>query len=554
MLSRGILHCGKLRRGKKMSVRMKIFLAMSITVVVLTVVSVGMCSLFTERHVPSKLTDSGVQTGIAYPAGASIGMPHSISALTFIAFGVLAAFVASGKLAELFLKMDKHRSKIDEFSKTASIVSEKRERYIANMRRDIHKPLNSIIRMSECILGEEGVHNETRDNIEKIHNAGMTLLGIVNDIADIPVAESKNFDLTPTEYDVPSLINDIVTLHAVRISGKPINFNLHISEGLPRKLFGDELRVELICNNLLDNAFKYTKIGSVDLFFECEKDENSEWLTIQVADTGIGIRPENIERVFSNHSGMAYGKPGNKIDGTGLSVTKKIVEMMDGTIGASSEYGKGSVFTVRVRQGFVTDICIGKAVAESLKRCHYGGSVSPSDKKLARIQLPHVNVLVVDDVQANLDVAKEMLEAYGMRVDCHTSGWMAIRSVCERQVIYDAIFTDLAMPSIDGVKTATIIHEEIGTEYARNIPIFAITAGMITDSEKTSFKKTFKAILSKPIDPILLDALVVRWLAGKGDKKEYAQNHVERDFDTGALEPMKPLTNRISLESMPGSA
>jgi signal transduction histidine kinase/DNA-binding NarL/FixJ family response regulator len=529
---------------------MKIFLSMSIIVVVLTAVSIGMCSLLTDGHIPSNRVGSVAQTGAAYPAVAPAGLHHSISAITFVTLGILASFVASGKLAELFLKMDKHRSDIDEFSKFAAVVSEKRGRCIANMRRDMRKPLNSIIRLSEHVLGREGMHGDTQDSIEKIHNAGMTLLSIVNDIANIPATEARKFDLTPIEYDVPSLINDIVTLHAVRISGKPIKFSLHIGEDLPRKLFGDELRVELICNNLLDNAFKYTKTGSVDLSFECERDGDSEWLSIRVADTGIGIRPENADRVFSGHKGVGYGEPANKINGTGLPVTKTIVEMMGGTIEASGEHGKGSVFTARVKQGFVTDVCIGKAVAESLMRFHYGGGASPEGKKLARIQLPRVRVLVIDDAQANLDVAKKMLEPYGMQVDCVTSGWKAIRSICEKQVVYDAIFTDINMPKIGGVKTATIIHEEIGTEYAKGIPIFALTASRITDGDKAAFGKIFQAVLSKPIDPARLDELISRWLAGKGDKNGYAQSRVGGDSEATAMEPAKLFADRISLESM----
>jgi signal transduction histidine kinase/DNA-binding NarL/FixJ family response regulator len=536
---------------------MKIFFAISFTVVVLTSVSVGMCSLFAESSAPSKHAGGGAQAGVTYPAYTHLDMSHYVSALTFIIFGILAAFIASKKLAELFHAMDKHRSRIDEFSKTAAIVSERRGRCIANMRRDMRKPLNSIIRLSEHILGKEGMHGETLDNIEKIHNAGMTLLSIVNDITDIPATEARKFDLTPVEYDMPSLINDIVTLHTVRISGKPIKFNLRISEDLPRKLFGDELRVELICNNLLDNAFKYTKAGSVDLFFECEKDENndcSEWLTIRVADTGVGIHPDYIGKVFSGHGGTACGKHGRKIDGTGLAVTKTIVEMMGGAIDASSEPGKGSVFTARVRQGSVADVRIGKTVAESLKRCHHGGNMPPGSEKLTSVHLPHVRVMVIDDVMANLDVAKKMLGPYGIQVDCLTSGWQAIRSICERHVVYDAIFTDINMPKIDGVKTATIIHEEIGTEYARGIPIFAFTASMITDSEMASFDKIFQAVLSKPIDPIQLDALIVRWLAGKEGQKAYSQNNAEKDPQASAPEPAKPLADTIPLESVPQSA
>lgn len=542
-----------------MSVRIKIFLVILFAVVILTSFSLGMCSLFSKRTAPGRW---GGASGAAVirQAGILHAHHHTMSVLATIAIGTLAAFAASGKLAEPYLKTDKSCPSDgladDGMLQTQAIMSEKRERRLANMRRDMRKPLNSVIRLSEYVLCGDKVYGEARDSIEKIHNAGMTLLSIVNGIANIPAAEARKFDLTPVEYDVPSLINDIVTLHAVRMIGKPVKFSLRISEDLPRKLFGDELRIELICNNLLDNAFKYTKSGSVDLSFECEKDKDdgrSEWLTIRVADTGAGIRQEDFGKVFSDRTGTVFSKPGDKVDDTWLSVTKSIVEMMGGTIAFSSEYGKGSVFTARVRQGDVADARIGKAVAESLMSFHYGVNAIGVEKP-ARVQLPGVRVMVIDDVQVNLDIARAMLEPYGMKVDCLTSGWQAIRSICERQVNYDAIFTDLYMPKIDGVKTATVIHEEIGTEYARGIPIFALTASMITDGEKESFGDIFQDVISKPIDPARLDALIVRWLAGKEGKRGRARNHAERDQAPAVLKPPVPLPNRIPLESMLESA
>jgi signal transduction histidine kinase/DNA-binding NarL/FixJ family response regulator len=479
---------------------------------------------------------------------------HSINAASFLTLGILTAIFASGRLARVFHRLEDDCPETGDFRETAANTSEERKQFIANMRRDMRKPLNSVIRLSEHILGGECIYEEARDSMEKIHNAGMTLLGIINDTINIPAAESQKFDLIPIEYDVPSLINDIVALNAIRSRGKPIKFRLHVSGTLPRKLFGDELRVELICNNLLDNAFKYTKEGSVDLFFACEREGNDEWLTIRVADTGIGIRPENIDAVFSGCAGAGYGKPGSKIDGTGLCVTKTIAEMMGGTITVSSEYMKGSVFTVRVRQGFVTALPVMENVVESLKRFHYSGNKVPGDKKTARIQLPHVKVLVVDDVQANLDIAKEMLEAYGMQVDCINSGRRAIHSIYEERVIYDAIFMDHMMPDMDGVETARIIREGIGTRYARNIPIIALTADTLDETEKMFLGKRFQAFLSKPMDVDQLDKAVTQFLAGKELQKTCAGGYDEMDSKGDALELIELLANKVSPESAPQSA
>jgi signal transduction histidine kinase/DNA-binding NarL/FixJ family response regulator len=509
---------------------MKIFLVMAVVAVFLTAFSVIMGILFVG------VNEYGLWN-------------HSINAASFLTLGILTAIFASGRLAGLLHRLEEHCPETGNFSGIAANTPEERKQSIANMRSDMRKPLNSVIRLSEHILGKECIHEEARDSMEKIHNAGMTLLGIINDTINIPAAESQKFDLIPIEYDVPSLINDIVALNAVRSRDRPIKFSLHINGTLPRKLFGDELRVELICNNLLDNAFKYTKEGSVDLFFECEREGNDEWLTIRVADTGIGIRPENIDTVFSGYASVGYGKSGNKIDGTGLCVTKTIAEMMGGTITVSSEYMKGSVFTVRVRQGFVTALPVMENVVESLKRFHYSGNNAPDDKKIARIQLPHVKVLVVDDVQANLDIAKELLEAYGMQVDCLNSGRRAIQSIYDERVIYDAIFMDHMMPDMDGIETARIIREGIGTRYARNVPIIALTANTLDETEKMFLGKRFQAFISKPIDVAQLDETVTRFLACKELQNTGAGACDERDSKEDTIELIKSLTNKISPES-----
>jgi signal transduction histidine kinase/CheY-like chemotaxis protein len=532
---------------------MKMFLTMAAIVLVLTTVSMGIDLLHAGFCLFSGIGKGAQSVAPLLPDGFAGVSRYLINGAAFMLLGILLSVIASEKLAKLLGRTEDHRFHVSEFSS----ASDDNGQFIANMRSDMRKPLDSVIRISEYILGEEDVRGEVRDCIEKIHNAGMTLLGIINDTMNIPVTESPKLDVLPVEYDVPSLINDIVALNTIRVSGKPIDFNLHISETLPRKLFGDELRIELICNNLLENAFKYTEKGSVDLFFECEREENDEWLTICVADTGIGIRPDKIDKIFSGYEGMSYAGNSGKIDGTRLSVTKTIVEMMDGAITANSEYGKGSVFTARIRQGFVTDAQIGCAVAESLRRFRYHGKSASGGKKPARLQLPNVRVLVVDDVQANLDIAKELLSAYGMRVDCVSSGKEAIDSVYKERVIYDAIFMDHMMREMNGIEAARVIHEDVGTEYARNVPIIALTANTITENEKLFLAKDFRAFLSKPLDIIQLDRVVTELLADNAEKeykKKGARDHGLGNSEAETFSLIRSLANRIPAPSTPQNA
>jgi CheY-like chemotaxis protein/anti-sigma regulatory factor (Ser/Thr protein kinase) len=274
-------------------------------------------------------------------------------------------------------------------------------------------------------------------------------------------------------------------------------------------------------NNLLTNAFKYTKKGKVELGIRCEREDDIVKLIIRVSDTGIGIRSNDIEELFYDYT-QADIKLNRKIEGTGLGlpIVKKLVEMMGGNISVESEYGKGSVFTVMVKQKHVTDEVIGAEVVESLKNFHYSDHKLHQNLRMMRISLPYARVLVVDDVSTNLDVARGMLKPYGMQVDCVKSGREAVELVRQEKTIYNAIFMDHMMPDIDGIEATRIIREEIGTEYARNVPIIALTANALSGNEEMFLSKGFNAFLTKPVDIPRLDAIIRQWVRDKDKEKE----------------------------------
>jgi signal transduction histidine kinase/PAS domain-containing protein len=226
--------------------------------------------------------------------------------------------------------------------------------FLANMSHEMRTPLNAIIGLSELSLEAGRLDKEDNDNLEKIFSSGMTLLGIVNDILDISKIEAGMLKLVPSKYDVPSLINDTVTQNILRIGEKPIELILSISTDLFSQLYGDELRVKQIMNNLLSNAIKYTEKGMVELCLQGEQEGDAVWLTIQVRDTGIGIKPEDINKLFCNYGQLDleshYMTEGT---GLGLAITKRLVEMMGGSIAVESEYRKGSVFTVKFQQKLI---------------------------------------------------------------------------------------------------------------------------------------------------------------------------------------------------------
>jgi CheY-like chemotaxis protein len=223
-------------------------------------------------------------------------------------------------------------------------------------------------------------------------------------------------------------------------------------------------------------------------------------------------------------------------------ITKRLLEVMNGTISVESEYEKGSTFTVRFKQQFVTDTPIGKTVVANLKQFRYTVRKRDRNTKLIHLYIPYARVLVVDDVQSNLDIARGMLKPYGLTVDCVTSGFEAIEVMREAKVTYNAIFMDHMMPEMDGIETARIIRNDIGTEYAKTVPIIMLTANALIGNEEMFLKEGFQAFLSKPIDIMRLYAVVNTWVRDKKQEEqlgitgdEYKDTTGESDFDISAV-------------------
>ena len=430
------------------------------------------------------------------------------------------AVLVSHWVSRPFYRLQEQNQSLASLNAEVKAANEAKSNFLASMSHEMRTPMSAVIGLSELLLSEESVEGEIRENLEKIYHSGETLLAIINDILDISKIESGNFQLIPVEYETSSFINDTITLNIMRIAEKSITFKLDVDDGLPSRLFGDDLRVKQMCNNLLSNAFKYTQEGTVEWRIACERKGDVIWVTSQVRDTGIGIKPEDLPKLFSNYSQVDMSSH-RKIEGTGLglALVKRMAETMGGGVTVESEYGKGSVFTVRFRQRFVTDVPLGPEVAESLRSFHYLKDKRERQVKFVRVPMPYAKVLVVDDVPTNLDVARGMMKPYKMRVDCALSGSQAINLVRGGDVQYDAIFMDHMMPEMDGVETLRRIRE-LGTDYAKNVPIIILTANAIVGNEEAFLHEGFQAFLSKPINAMFLDSALRRWVRNKNQEKE----------------------------------
>jgi signal transduction histidine kinase/CheY-like chemotaxis protein/HPt (histidine-containing phosphotransfer) domain-containing protein len=493
----------------------------------------------------------GWSLGVAAPlqespvAGVQKGLLSSN--LILIGAGLVLAFFLAKPLSRPYEKIHEQKQRLESLREVAVSASEAKSNFLANMSHEMRTPLNAIIGLSQLALGAERMDSESEQNIQKVHSAGMSLLGIVNDILDLSKIEAGKFEIVNDAYDIASLINDTITVNMVRIGSKPIKFELDISSEIPEKLRGDELRIKQLLNNLLSNAFKYTKEGSVTWKIYTEKDEGGLWLVSEIKDTGIGIKPEDIAKLFSNYN-QVDPRSNRKIEGTGLglSITKNLAEMMGGDVLVESEYGKGSVFTLRIRQGETESPVIGADIAQNLQNFNFNDSKRIRNEKLVRIRLPYARVLVVDDVATNLDVARGILKPYGIQVECAFSGQEAIDLIKGSPGRYDAIFMDHMMPGMDGIEATKIIRNEIGTEYAKTVPILALTANAIVGNETIFLENGFQAFLSKPIDIMAMDAAVRKWIRNKEKEEAYEQETGKDILDRRAHSDRRTQSDRRS--------
>ncbi|MDR2443379.1 MAG: response regulator, partial [Deltaproteobacteria bacterium] len=429
-------------------------------------------------------------------------------------------------------------------ARQAEASSEAKTAFMASMSHEIRTPLNTIMALSKAEL-QRSLPEHTRINLTKIYSAGGTLLSIINDLLDISKAESGHFQIQPSPYDLADLLSDAISINIVRIGTKPIEFRLTIDSSIPQMFYGDELRVKQILNNILSNAFKYTDAGHVNLEVAFSQDENSSFLHFNVTDTGRGIKPEFINEIFAPYT-QADLQAARIIEGTGLGLTicRELVNLMNGDISVESVYGQGSTFRVIIEQQVHDSTPLGPEAVESLKNFQFLSRASIEQQVINRFYLPMARVMVVDDVETNLDVALALLQPYGLTVDCVSSGQQAISLIKSSPHRYDCIFMDHMMPEMDGIEAVRIIRNEIETDYAKNVPIVAMTANALVGNEQLFLKSGFHAFISKPIDLNKLDLLLNRLIKDRYPEQGQIVDYPTEQEDTAEIEELDEETRQ----------
>jgi signal transduction histidine kinase/CheY-like chemotaxis protein len=381
--------------------------------------------------------------------------------------------------------------------------SRSKSSFLARMSHEIRTPMNAIIGMSELAQREWGTPRAL-EYITSIRHAGADLLSIINDILDFSKVESGTFQITSAPYETASLLNDVLTIIGVRAREKSLDLITEIDPNIPCWLIGDEVRIRQILLNLLSNAVKYTSKGGVIFISKCERIDDKANLTFTVEDSGHGIRPGQIGKLFGDFVRLDQ-KGASYVEGTGLglSIALSLCRAMGGDITVESEYEKGSIFTATLKQD-VADWSPADFSGE--------GSYGKESAGTPRLSFssPEFRVLIVDDIATNLSVAEGLMSPLQMKITTCLSGREAIDLA--RENAFDMIFIDHMMPDMDGIETARIIRGLRGYD---KVPLVALTANAMTGMREMFMAHGFDDYISKPIETAKLNELMEKWIPGE---------------------------------------
>ena len=385
--------------------------------------------------------------------------------------------------------------------KEAEVANNAKTEFLANMSHEIRPPLNAITGFSQALAEEEGMPESAKEDIKDIIMASNSLLEIVNGVLDISKIEAGKIEIINKTYTPFDMFKELESLTKVRIGEKPIELRTYIDATIPKRLFGDHVRIKQIILNLLTNAAKYTEEGYIDFKVSSVIKEDVCRLIISVEDTGMGIKTDQVDKLFNKFSRLDEEK-NITIEGTGLglAITKKLLELMNGKITVQSIYGEGSKFTAYIDQKIVREEQKEENIEEVIENLETQNETQSST-------LDNRKVLIVDDNKLNLKVAQKLLSKYNLLVTTLESGVECIEHI-ERGEQYDIILLDDMMPKMSGKETLKKLKENENFK----IPTIALTANAISGMKEEYLALGFDDYLAKPIEKIELERVLKEYL------------------------------------------
>ncbi|MCH4191917.1 MAG: ATP-binding protein [Butyrivibrio sp.] len=394
--------------------------------------------------------------------------------------------------------------KLEDDLKLAKSANEAKSAFLSNMSHEIRTPINAVLGMDEMILREYDDPTLIQ-YATSIQTAGRTLLSLVNDILDFSKIEAGKMEILPVEYELSSMINDLINMISVKAADKNLELKVDVNESTPHLLFGDDVRIKQCILNILTNAVKYTEKGSVKLEIGyVPVDDIDILLKVRVTDTGIGIKEDDLKKLFSPFERIEETR-NRTIEGTGLgmSIVKQLLSMMGTQLSVASEYGKGSDFSFELKQKVIKWDPIGNFTLM------YQKSIAASEKYHESFHAPQAKILVVDDTEMNLTVIRGLLKKTQLQIDTAASGKETLEKVTQKK--YDLIFIDHRMPEMDGIETLHAM-QALDGNLNRSVPCIALTANAIAGAREMYLSEGFHDYLSKPIDGKKLEQMLMDYL------------------------------------------
>ena len=435
----------------------------------------------------------------------------SIAVLVLLFYDLMSKTVTIGK--------EKMRSnELELMTERAMAANEAKSSFLSNMSHEIRTPINAILGMNEMII-RESTDKQAVEYAYSVRAAGDTLLGIINDVLDLSRIEAGKLELIPVDYELAMVLNDLVNMIQARAEAKGLELKLDFDSSTPNLLRGDEVRLKQIIMNILTNAVKYTEEGTVTFgvdYEDIQGDSGAVNLKVYVRDTGIGIKQEDMERLFDEFERLDE-EHNRKMEGTGLgmAITHSLLEMMGSSISVKSKYGEGSEFSFILRQ----EVRGTQMLGDYQETCRNSLKQRAADTGL--FTAPDAHILVIDDMKVNLKVFEKLLKRTKVIIDAAIDGDAGIELALKNK--YDVIFLDHMMPVKDGIETLNELRSHKDGPNT-DTPVICLTANAVAGAREMYIAAGFNDYITKPLSALKLEEMLAEYIP---DEKVIMVNELE---------------------------